>query len=293
MTPEDTVTPPLPIGAQLSRRYHRGVPPTKSTRRAAGWVPSQHGAWAMLAIPYLAGLILRSRDDGLPSYLIPLAGFWVVGYLAFYAASCWLKAPPTRRAGQRPPALTYLGGAALLGLVTIAFAGPGIAWWSLAFLPLLAGALWLAGRRRERALLGGGLTVAAASLMTLVVRFTTPFDLLDAWGSPPATTAVIVAAGVFGYLFGTVLYVKTMIRQRGVVAWQIASVGWHAAWTLLTAGLVWTGQLGWGWPVFFGATTLRAWLMPRLARRRPVSPKQVGLTEVGFSALLILVVAMG
>ncbi|MGB4630031.1 MAG: hypothetical protein WBH64_11285, partial [Propionicimonas sp.] len=80
---------------------------------------------------------------------------------------------------------------------------------------------------------------------------------------------------------------------RGVVAWQIASVGWHVAWTPLTAGLVWTGQLGWGWPVFFGATTLRAWLMPILARRRPVSPKQVGLTEVGFSALLILVVAMG
>ncbi len=84
------------------------MPQTKATRRAAGWVPSQHGAWAMLAIPYLAGLILRSRDDGLPSYLIPLAGFWVVGYLAFYATSCWLKAPPTRRAGQRPPVLTYL-----------------------------------------------------------------------------------------------------------------------------------------------------------------------------------------
>lgn len=269
------------------------MPPPNRPHRAAGWVPNQHGAWAMLAIPYLAGVILRSRDDVLAAYLIPLAGFWVVGYLTFYAASCWLKASPNRRFGQRRPVLTYAGVAAILGLVTIATAGPGIAWWALPFLPPLAGALWLAGRRRERVLLGGGLTVAAASLMTLVARFTTPFDLMASWGNPPATTAVMVTGLVFGYLFGTVLYVKTMIRQRGSPVWLAASAGWHVAVMLLSAGLAWSGQAGVGWPLFFAATSLRAGLMPRLARRRPVSPKVVGFTEVGFSTLLILVIALG
>ena len=57
-----------------------------ATRRPAGWVPQQHGAWAMLVVPYLvgAGMALR-RGASLP-WLAALGCFWLLGYFAFNAA---------------------------------------------------------------------------------------------------------------------------------------------------------------------------------------------------------------
>lgn len=277
----------------MSGGYHRRVPQSPTSRRSPGWVPKQHGAWAMLALPFTAGAILRSRDLFWDWYLVPLFAFWVTGYLTFNAASCWLKAPASRRRGLRRPLVTYAAISAAFGLLTLALAGPAILGWAPLFVPLVGGALWLAARRQERALLGGGLTVAAAALMTLVARFTSPLDIVTSWGTRSVTTAVVVTSLMFGYLFGTVLYVKTMIRERGEVAWLNASIGWHAALTIGTAGLAWTGTIGRTWPVFFLVTTVRAWLMPRLARTRPISPKAVGLTEVGVSLGLLAVVALG
>ena len=117
----------------------------------------------------------------------------------------------------------------VLGLVSLFACGLPVLGWLVILGPLMLLALWLASAGRERSLAGGAVTVAMASLMTLVARFVTP----DAFGA-----AVDCGHGdvrdrphrlVFGYLFGTVLYVKTMIRERGQPAWVAASVAWHAA----------------------------------------------------------------
>ena len=55
--------------------------------RSAGWVPQQHGAWAMLASP----LALGALASGLSWIHLPLAAFWVAGYFLFSASSMWLK----------------------------------------------------------------------------------------------------------------------------------------------------------------------------------------------------------
>ena len=242
----------------------------------------------MLALPFLIGVILRARDLVLAWYLLPLFLFWVTGYFAFNAASCWLKAPAQRRRALLRPLATYGGTAAALGLLTLVVAGPAILGWLPPYVLLVGAGLLLAARRQERVLLGGAVTTAAAALMTLVARFTSPVDIAISWGSRTVTTALIVTGLVFGYLFGTVLYVKTMIRERGELAWLNASVGWHAGLTVLTAVLAWSGQLGRAWPVFFLLTTLRSWLMPRWARSRPIRPAVVGSTEVAFSLLLLV-----
>ena len=33
----------------------------QTTKKPAGWVPQQHGAWAMIVVPFLAGLVLAAR----------------------------------------------------------------------------------------------------------------------------------------------------------------------------------------------------------------------------------------
>lgn len=248
----------------------------------------------MLALPVVVGVILRIEDAAPPApALAPVVACWLTGYLAFNALTVWLKAPAARRPAARTPVLVWSLLAAALGVASLVLAGPGLLGWVPPFALLVAPALWLAGTRRERSVASGALTVAAASLMTLVTRFVTPDALLGSLATPVATNALAHTALVFAYLFGTVLHVKTMIRERGHLGWLGASVGWHAAVTAVTAGAAATGSLSAWWAVLFGLATARSWLLPRLATRRTVRPLVVGLVEIGLTSAFMLVTALG
>ena len=236
----------------------------------------------MVIVPFAQGVALRARTDGLAVHLVPLFAFWLLGYFAFHAASQWLKAPARRRAGFVRPAWTYALASAACGVTTLVLGGPAMLGWVPVYLPLLVPALWLAAQRRERATLGGALTTAAAAVMVLVARYDSPWALLAA---PDVRTPLLVAALAFAYFFGTVLYVKTNLRERGNPRYLWASVGWHAAWTSVAALAALAGWPTW-WTVFFAATTVRAAWVPR---QHPAwTPKRIGVLEVAFSAALLL-----
>lgn len=251
--------------------------------RSTGWVPNQHGAWAMLVVPFVAGVVLRARDAALAPHLVPLFAFWMVAYFAFHAASQWLKAPPKRRPGFVRPTVTYAAIAAALGLLTLALAGWGILGWAPFYLPLLVPALWLAAQRHERATIGGALTIAAACLMALVARYDSPAELAS---DPGARTSLLTAALLFAYFFGTVLYVKTNIRERGNPRFLAASIAWHAAVTIACGVLALTLGWPWWWAAFFGVTTVRSVVVPR--RRPAMTAKQIGIVEAVLSTVLVL-----
>ncbi len=258
--------------------------------RRTGWVPAQHGAWAMLVVPFLVGVAMRVRDGlPLPWFLLPLLGFWMLGYFAFNAGSLWLKAHPARRRPLVAPLITYAGASAAFGLLTLVGAGPGILGWVPGYLALLTPALVLAANRHERATLGGALTTAAASLMALVVRFPEVGDLL-AW-TPQARSATAAAALVFAYFFGTVFYVKTNIRERGNPRFYRLSLAWHGLALLAAAGLWGGGLVSAGWVGLFAVATLRAAVVPRL--RPPVTPLRIGLLEIALSIAIVCIAALG
>jgi len=242
----------------------------------------------MLVVPFAAGLLLRLRDaGGAAPWLATLFACWLLGYFAFNAASTWLKSAPARRPANVPPLVTYATASGAFGLLTLALAGVGILSWVPLYAVLLVPALVLAARRRERATAGGALTTAAASLMTLVVRFPAASDLLT--GTPQVRSALVVAALVFAYFFGTVLYVKTNIRERGSMAFYRASVAWHAVWTALAALGIALGVAP-AWTLLFAAATARAAVVPRLGRRP--SPRAIGLGEVAFCAAALLIIGL-
>ena len=65
-------------------------------RRVAGhrlWIPRQHGAWAMLVVPFLAGLLA----SGFRWPDAPLFGAWLSGYPLSYFV---LQAIRSRRPGR-------------------------------------------------------------------------------------------------------------------------------------------------------------------------------------------------
>ncbi|MGV1007044.1 MAG: YwiC-like family protein [Dermatophilaceae bacterium] len=231
-------------------------------RRGPGWVPTQHGAWVMLASPLLIGTFAA----GVSWRVVPLAAAWFAGYLAFFATSLWLKSG--RKPRYWPPVRTYAVLAAALGLLTVAVWPPVLAW-APAFATLLGIALWAAARRRERDTLVGLTTVLMSSLMTVVAY--------QVSGGTDLARAALLALVQFLYLGGTVLYVKSLIRERANPRFRLLSVGCHAVATLLV--LPASGWLA----LVFALLTVRAALVPGLTPR----PAQVGVGE------LVSVVAVG
>ncbi|MEX2549888.1 MAG: YwiC-like family protein [Nitriliruptoraceae bacterium] len=240
---------------------------SSAPRRSRGWYPEQHGAWAMLILPALAGAWLSG-----PRWpQLALGAFWLLGYLAYHAAGRWLRAH--RRPRDRAPVLVYGSLAAALGLLTLTLA-PHLLRWVPVYLPLLGISLWLTAGGRERSLINDVVTVVAACLMAAVT-----FDAGDGerWLSLWVVTGVLVA-----YFLGTVLYVKTMIRERGRRAFRLASIAYHLVVTVAAGGAVLRGWQSWWLVVIAGVLTVRAALGPAINARRaqPIRPVVVGVGEI-------------
>lgn len=238
--------------------------PAGRRRRGPGWVPNQHGAWAMLASPLLVGVL----GGGFAWVDLPLAAFWFTGYLAFFALALWLKAG--RRPRYLPPVRVYAAATTLLGLLVAALR-PDLLRWAPAFVLPLGVGLWAAAQRRERDLLAGLTTVAGSSLMTIVA--------FDAGSEGGLTRGWLLALVQLAYFAGTVCYVKSAIRERDNRAFLGLSVGFHAVTTLAMALLS-------AWLVLvFAGLTVRAALVPP---RRP-TPRVIGIGEIVATAVVAVV----
>lgn len=222
----------------------------------------------MILLPAVMGLVGAGFLGSFRASLPVLCAAWLIGYFAFFAASQWLK---SRRNRRFAPALATYGvaAAALVGVLLVV--EPQWWVWGLVFGPLTGLALWLASTKRERALASGLATVGATCLLPVV---------MDSRLWP-------IAVVCFAYFFGTVFYVKTMIREKRNPRWMLYSVAWHAVWV----GAVWLlpVPLRWALSLFFMIATARAWLVPHAGKARRITPKQLGVGEVAMSLVLALI----
>ncbi len=241
----------------------------------------------MMIVPFVVGVILRSRVASLDAWLLPLAAAELAAYLCFNALTFWLRAAPSRRHTYTRPVVVYgLAAAASGGLAMALGAWPMLAWLPVA-LPMAALAIWLASQRRDRDVLSGLATVALAVGMGLVTRFVTPAGLLDDW--PSQARDALVMLGLFGYFFGTVWHVKALIRERGQRRARWRTLLWHAVMVGLAAlGAVTGWTSGW-WIVFFTITTLRSWWMTRPHVSSRLKPLQIGVTEIVLSLVALAI----
>ncbi|PFG34322.1 YwiC-like protein [Sanguibacter antarcticus] len=271
--------PPRPPRSRRRRR-----------RRSPGWVPDQHGAWAMLAVPFVVGTLAGGPA---PVHVL-LAVLWVVGYLDFYAVGLWLRS--RRKARYLPPVRAW-SIALVVPAAAVLVLCPALVLWAPVFLPLVVTSLWCSHARRDRSLLNDGVTILAACLM-LPVAFSAGLphaSLHDVGGWLGAATApgwsqVGAATGmVLAYFFGTALYVKTLVRRRGDLWFRAVSVDYHAVVTVVVAWAAWAAGRPW-WPVaaVFVLLTARSWWVPRTAAK----PLQFGLGELAAS-VVVGILALG
>lgn len=232
-------------------------------------MPPQHGAWAMLVVPFAAGL-LPAWGGRAVWWHVPLLIAWLAGFLLSYFV---LLAVKTRRMARvRRQLLTYGAVAAVCGGAVV-LARPALLWLAPAFAVLVGVNVLYASRRQDRALLNGIASVVQACLMTPAVGIVADVPVRPLVG--PALACLL-------YFTGTVFYVKTMIRERGEATYLRASTLFHAvALPIATAVSIWLF-------VPFTGYLLRAVLLPR----RALAPVRVGLIEIAASAALLLALAL-
>lgn len=255
--------------------------------KAQGWVPKQHGAWAMLIVPFVAGAMLRSRVASLDAWLLPLAAAELAAYLCFNSLTLWLRAAPARRGNYVRPLVVYAAITAVFGLASLLLGGWPILGWLPIAVPLGGLAVWLAAQRKDRAVLSGLATVAMASGMGLVVRFITPGAILAEW--PASRPDAAVMGALFGYFFGTVWHVKALIRERGQRSSRLRSLAWHGLTIFIALGGALIGWTSWWWIIFFAIALARTWWMtqPKLAGQ--LKPLQIGVVEIVLSLIALLI----
>lgn len=243
-------------------------PSPRRRRTVRTFLPPQHGAWAMLVVPFVVGMA-----GSHPRWLhLPLFGAWIAGYLLSYFA---LQAVKSSRPGRyREPLLLYTALLAPCALAVLV-RRPDLIRYAAIFAPLLAVNAGYALARRERALANGAASVLLATTMLLVAN--------DVGHGPGIASLVVPLTGVGLYFLGTTLYVKTMIRERGDRRYYAASVGYHLLATALAAAVA--PVLG----LLFGVFLARAALLPRRRLRVPT----VGLIELANCVLLTAVLLAG
>ncbi|MGB8942244.1 MAG: YwiC-like family protein [Streptomyces sp.] len=242
-----------------------------ASRAVRRWLPNQHGAWAMLVVPFLTGMFLGTPT---PWHAVLLLA-WLLGYLASFHTQQWLRLrrhSRNPRAARRHALPARVFGLALLPLAAVLVVhAPWLLSAGVCAVPFLAVNYAYAWRNRERALPNGIAAVIPACGMLPVALLLGGGALGDAWR--PALACLL-------YFAGTVLYVKTMIRERGSSPYRWASALWHGGAVAAAYGL----HLPVPTVAFFGVCFLRAvWMPTRGTVRAPV----IGAVEVILSLALL------
>jgi len=232
-----------------------------------GYLPNQHGAWAMLIVPFLFG-VFASRPVPLHALLFAA---WLCAYLFAFAMLQWMRTGKTRI--YRTPVLIY-GGLAGFGAATLILE-PSLAELSPLFVPMLLVNMHYARRNRERALIND---LAAIVQFSLII-----FAACRAGGGTNLGLAAELFAFSVLYFAGTALYVKTMIREKNNPVYYRISVGYHLV--LLVACAAWYPP---GLLVPLAVLLIRAAWTPRLR----ITVKRSGMLEIAYAAIVLAAAAL-
>jgi hypothetical protein len=220
----------------------------------------------MLLVPYLAGLVAA----GFAWPDLPLLVAWFGGYLLSYYA---LLAVKTRRPGKvRAQLAVYAAVSVAAAVVTLA-ARPRLLLFAPLFLAILGLNAVFARHRDDRALLNGLASVVAACLavpMTAVVADVPVGDVGDAF------------ALCLLFFTGSLLFVKTVFRERDNVRLHRVSAGYHVV------ALVLAGALSLAYLPAFVFYLVRAVTLAG----RSLKPGRAGVVEIASSLILLATVAV-
>jgi hypothetical protein len=229
------------------------------------FLPKQHGAWAMVIIPFWLGAI----QGGFIWQHVPFFIGWLLLYLATYPMLLLFKGKKLRFYTKWT--FIYLVPAILFLLFPL-FKNPSIVYFGLLMIPFFIINAFYSSKNNDRALLNDFSAISAFSFASLASSFL---------GSGKVTgTAFLVFGASILFFVGCTFYVKTMIREKKNISFKWISWVFH----LLV-------------PVLFfvmGFWIVAIAYLPSLFRAikfygKPLSARQVGIYEIVNAAIFFII----
>lgn len=232
------------------------------------FLPKQHGAWAMLIIPFWLGVVA----SGFLWQHIPFFFGWLLLYLATYPLLLLFK-------GKRIPfyskwTVIYIIPALLL-LFIVLFSRPSIVYFGLVMIPFFFINAYFSSKNNDRAFLNDISAILVFSIAGLASSYFYN-------GSINEATILIFIASIF-FFTGSTFYVKTMIREKKNLQFKWISWGYH-----VIVPIVWFVLGQWIVGLAFIPSLIRAIYF----YGKPYSAKQVGILEIVNSVIFFIIIVI-
>ncbi|SDZ01436.1 YwiC-like protein [Evansella caseinilytica] len=231
------------------------------------YIPREHGAWAMLIVPYWTGAMI----SGFHWYHL----LFFVGLFAIYFAQApLLTYIRNKKHTDVWPSFSIYLAVGTLFILPFLFHNPGLFWIGLCIFPLFLLNIYFAKTKRERLFLNDFIAIVAlSSLLLLAYRIT-----------EPALTSEAFLFLFINVLFFTasVFHVKSLIREKKNKQFHRQSLIYHIVIVLISFAMNWIGA-----GIAFIFTLLKTALLPKKYFARPI---QIGVIEIINSALFFVIV---
>ncbi|PLR78855.1 hypothetical protein CU633_03420 [Bacillus sp. V3-13] len=229
------------------------------------FLPKQHGAWAMLIIPFW----LSAAAAGVRFEHIPFFFGWLLLYLATYPMLLLFKKKKVNFYIEWT--LIYLVPALIL-LMAPLWARPSLFFFGLLMLPLFFVNIYFSGKNQDRALLNDFSAIFVFAIAGLASGY------LSAGMISEDLVLIFIASVLF--FVGSTFYVKTMIREKKSLLYKRISWTYH-----IIVPIVWLVLGEWLAAVAFLPSLMRAFAF----YGKPYSIKKVGILEIANSAFFFTV----
>nr|WP_295972932.1 YwiC-like family protein [uncultured Bacillus sp.] len=176
------------------------------------FLPKQHGAWAMLIIPYWLGV---AASDFLWQH-IPFFIGWILLYLGTYPFLLLFKGKKISFYSKWT--LLYMIPGVLLLFIPL-LSRPSIIWFGLLMLPLFSLNICFSYKNNDRALMNDILAILIFSIVGLASSYL-------AKGSIGSLDLRIFIVNIL-FFIGCTFYVKTMIREKKNQVYKWISFSYH------------------------------------------------------------------
>ncbi len=230
------------------------------------FIPREHGAWAMLIVPYLIGMFA--------SEVTWLHLIFFIGILAFYFASAPLltvvRQPKLKKIAV-PSFFIYVTIGAIFTFPVL-YLHPEIILISLFIIPFFLLNIVFAKLKKERLFFNDLCAIIALSFLVVISYYI-------GTGTIEAITFILMAINII-FFTASVFHVKTLIRENGNKKFLWKSNVFHG-FTVIIFIIV-------GMPLIsllFLISSIKSWMMQKQKKYKPI---QIGLIEIANSVIFVI-----
>ncbi|EEM03270.1 hypothetical protein bmyco0003_44410 [Bacillus pseudomycoides] len=191
----------------------------ESVERMKLIIPKQHGAWGMLLIPFILGVLIGKGTW----YHIPLFFAWLFVYLATYPLLMYVKQP--RKKYYLYYFFLYFSVACVFAIVALIYEWR-ILLFSIVMLPCFFINIYYSRQKNERALLNDIFAIILFCIGGIISYYFTMKTVDE--------KACVIVVISFLYFMGSTFYVKSMIREKKNPTYRLVSWGYHSLLVIIT-----------------------------------------------------------